>query len=120
MKTLKGLLPLIILLLAGQLSFGTGNDTCCPDSPRTEISADTQVQLDHLQADTHLATATVPSLQGVVSKKLQARDVMMKQVQVESEMLDITLYHSFSEQLASRLNSQVPERKVENSRAAKF
>lgn len=112
---------MMVLVLSGQLSFGTGNETCCPDSPRTEMSAaEAQVQLDVVQSDTHLATAVVPSLQPVVSRKFQAWEAMMTQVQVETETLNPATHVSFSEEVAFKLNSQFPERLPDNSQATKF
>ena len=121
MKTFKALL-ISIIMLSGQLSFGNGNETCCPDTTSVELlTAGNQAQLDQLQAESYEVVAEVPSLQSIVAQKIQGQQIMLKQVQFESEKMDEPISNTYSKQVELKLNSrQFKLRGCSNKQAVKF
>lgn len=111
MKTFKTLLILVIML-SGHLSFGTGNETCCPDSTSVDLLASSaQLQLDQMQVESQLVIAKVPSLSSTVFLKLGNQQDMLDRLQFETEKLDTSLSSALQVQLAgkfkgSKLNEQ--------------
>lgn len=119
MKTLRVLL--ILLTLSAQVSFGTVNDTFCPDSTCVEAgTADTEFQLNELEAESQRMLAEVPSLQLMVSKKLQKGQISLQQIQVESEQLVIYPLSSFSIEVQKKLESRLQDRNSNSIANIKF
>lgn len=108
MKTLKSFL-FMLLLLVSQLSFGSGNDCCYPDTSKVQLVAmSAQQQLDYLECETHSVIAKVPSLEKVVNLKLGNLVYMLEQVQLESEQLGSSLPAVNANQIDSTLKSRLP------------
>ncbi|HZX74533.1 MAG TPA: hypothetical protein VFE57_08940 [Cyclobacteriaceae bacterium] len=116
MKTLKTVLILIIML-SGRLSFGSGNETCCPDTTNASIVAsNSQMQLDLLQSESYEVQVAVPSLHNLVMKKLERNEQLLNQVQEESERMDAQQFSSFPKLVEFRLNSRLLELNDEDVR----
>lgn len=108
MKTLKSFL-FMLLLLTGQLSFGSGNDCCYPDTSKVQLVAmSAQQQLDYLQCESHSVIAKVPSLEKLVTLKLGNLVYMLEQVQLESEQLGSSLPAVNTNAIDSTLKSRLP------------
>lgn len=109
MKTLKTVLILIIML-SGRLSFGSGNETCCPDTTSTSIAASSsQMQLDLLQSESYKVQVAVPSLHTLVTKKLERNEQILNQLQQDSERMDARQFSSFPKLVELKLNSRLLE-----------
>ncbi|MEO6168539.1 MAG: hypothetical protein ABIO46_15635 [Chitinophagales bacterium] len=114
MKTFKTLLILVIML-SGHLSFGTGNESCCPDTTSIQLQAsNAQLQLDQMQVESHLVIAKVPSLSTNVYQKLGKQQDMLDKVQLETEKLDTSLLSA----LQSHLEGQLKGRKMHEQATA--
>lgn len=113
MKTFKTMMILAIMLSV-QFSFGTGNETCCPDTSSVHLLASkTQQQLDQIQSESQIEIAKVPSLQSYVAKKLMKQQTMMDEVQVETQRLEGLLLPSLKKQLEVKLNSRVQDKETD-------
>lgn len=108
MKTMTPLL-FLVLLLSGQLSFGSGSGCCIPDSSSIQLIASSlQQQLDYLECESHIITVKVPSLESKVALKLSNKKMMLEQMQIETEKLDTSLTSISLEQLLNKLKSRMP------------
>ena len=116
MKTLNAVL--VIMMLSGQLSFGTGNETCCPDTTSVELA--TQVQLDRLQVESNEIKPIVPSLQPVVLQKFNEQHATLNRMQTETEVLDIQPGKSVAQQVNLKLGINIPENKSALAESEKF
>src|SRR4030095_12652288 len=119
MKTFKVLI--VMMLLTGQLSFGTGNETCCPDSPSLELTKMySPEQLARLQPESRLLIAGLPSLQSLVEHKLKVNPSMSDRLQQETEVLPMHPNCSFADQISFQLNNRLTEQKVSSNELVKF
>jgi hypothetical protein len=103
MKTFSILL--MIGLFTGQLSFGTGNETCNPDTNTAECILVTQ--LDQLQAQSLQMTPSLPSLQAKVDQKFTKENLIFSQVQFESELSNVELSQMHVHQLELELGRKL-------------
>lgn len=101
-------------MLSGQLSYGTGDKNCCPDTTNTlrvQLAASTaQTQLDQLQAESLLIDAKIPSLELRLALKMPPKKSMLEQIHAESGLLN----HKWSNSLASQLEVQLKRRTLNN------
>ena len=115
MKTFKAVL--IFMMLSGQLSFGMGNETCCPDTTSVALASNSmQVQLDLLQTESQDVKVTLPSLNQVVANKLTGEHAMLKQMENESERVEAPLTQPISKQVQFTLSSRILEQKMADRR----
>lgn len=107
MKTLRTLF-LLVIILTGQLSYGTGNENCCPDTTNARIlAASTQMQLDEVQLASNQADILVPTLAHSVTAKLMSQRTMLEQVQMETERLEDVHAWPLRKQLETKLRLRV-------------
>jgi hypothetical protein len=98
---------LIIGLFMGQLTFGTGNENCCPDSVSTNLtSAGMQVHLDEVQAESQQVLLFLPSIGDILVSQLSER-TLLDRLQEESEGAVVTISLLHAEQLDRQLNSRM-------------
>lgn len=94
-----------MMLVSAQWSFGTGNETCCPDTTSTAIATtSSQMQMDLLQEESHHMAVTLPSLGAIVASKLQSEQYVMNVLQAESQKVEVP---SFGKQLDSKLGNRL-------------
>lgn len=107
MKTLRTLF-LLVIILTGQLSYGTGYENCCPDTTNARIlAASTQMQLDEVQLASNQADILVPTLAHSVTAKLMSQRTMLEQVQMETERLEDVHAWPLRKQLETKLRLRV-------------
>ena len=108
MKTFNVIL--IIGMFLGQLTFGKGNDTCCPDTSSVElVAAAKEAELEQLQTESHSIALSLPSLYPQVDKKLTKDSQALSLLQLESEMFLSGYSEFFSSQVRVKLNERIEQ-----------
>lgn len=98
-------------MLTGQLSYGTGDKNCCPDTTYTTsvqlLALTAQTELDQLQAESLLMDVKVPSLQLSLVFKMPTKKNILENMHEESDLLDNKWANSLAAQLEVQLKSRI-------------
>jgi hypothetical protein len=114
MKTIN--LILVMVMLGGQISFGTERTNCCPDTANSRLLAsELQGEMELTKRESDAIEIAVPSLQLMVTSKLLKTHALLDYIQKETENLPITPFTFLSVAVEKHLNIPA-QQSVKNNR----